>query len=112
MLLSLYFVRYYFRKYNIYTYYITMNFVVAIYCALLFYVLSPGVFLRLPQNGSKMMVTAVHAAIFGIILYFTQKAVWKMSLGLEGFQEGKGGSHSSSHAAYSSGGSQQKKKKK
>jgi hypothetical protein len=91
-----------------------MNFVVAIYCALLFYVLSPGVFLRLPQNGSKMMVTAVHAAIFGIILYFTQKAVWKMSLGLEGFQEG--GSHSSpsssSHAVYSSGGSQQQKKKK
>ena len=61
-----------------------MNFVVAIYCALLFYVLSPGVFLRLPTNGSKMMVTAVHAAIFGAILYFTQKTVWKMSVGLEG----------------------------
>jgi hypothetical protein len=61
-----------------------MNFVVAIYCAALFFVLTPNVFLRLPPNGSKMMVAAVHAAIFGLILYFTQKMVWKMSVGLEG----------------------------
>jgi len=61
-----------------------MNFVVAIYCAAIFFVLTPNVFLRLPPNGSKMMVAAVHAAIFGLILYFTQKMVWKMSVGLEG----------------------------
>ena len=61
-----------------------MNLVVAIYCAALFFVLSPGVFLRLPQNGSKFMVAAVHAAVFGLILYFTQKMVWKLSVGMEG----------------------------
>ena len=61
-----------------------MNLVVAIYCAALFFVLSPGVFLRLPQNGSKFMVAGVHAAVFGLILYFTQKMVWKMSVGMEG----------------------------
>jgi hypothetical protein len=65
-----------------------MNILVAVYCALLFYVLSPGVFLRLPQNGSKIMVTAVHAAIFGIILYFTQRIVGRMSISLEGMEEG------------------------
>jgi hypothetical protein len=65
-----------------------MNFVVAIYTAVLFFVLSPGVFLRLPQNGSKMMVTAVHAAIFGVVLYFTEKMVWRMSVGLEGYGSG------------------------
>ena len=63
-----------------------MNFVVAIYCALLFYVLSPGIFLRLPANGSKMMVAAVHATVFGLVLYFTQKMVWKLSVGLEGME--------------------------
>jgi len=65
-----------------------MNLVVAIYCAVLFFVLSPGVFLRLPQNGSKFMVAAVHAAVFGVILYFTQKMVWKMSVGMEGLSKG------------------------
>jgi len=63
-----------------------MNIFVAIYCALLFYVLSPGVFLRLPANGSKMMVTAVHAAIFAFVLYLTEKIVWRMSIGLEGME--------------------------
>ena len=61
-----------------------MNLVVALYSAILFFVLSPNVFLRLPRNGSKMVVTAVHALIFAVILYFTQKWVWKLSVGLEG----------------------------
>jgi len=65
-----------------------MNFVVAIYSAVLFYILSPGVFLRLPANGSKMMVTAVHAAIFASVLYLTKNMVGRMSAGLEGMQEG------------------------
>jgi hypothetical protein len=66
-----------------------MNLVVAIYSALLFFVLSPNVFLRLPQNGSKMMVAAVHAGIFALVLYFTQKTVWKLSVGLEGMDTKK-----------------------
>ena len=65
-----------------------MNIFAIIYYAVLFFVLSPGVFLRLPQNGSKMMVTLVHAVIFGSILYFTRNIVRKMSIGLEGMEEG------------------------
>jgi hypothetical protein len=65
-----------------------MYILVAIYSAVLFFVLSPGVFLRLPQNGSKMIVTAVHAAILGMILYLTENMIWRMSIDLEGMQEG------------------------
>jgi len=32
--------------------------------ALLFFVLSPGIFLTLPPGGSKMVVTATHAIVF------------------------------------------------
>ena len=63
-----------------------MNLVVAIYSAILFFVLTPNVVLRLPSNGSKMVVAAVHAAIFGAVLYLTQKFVWKLSFGMEGFE--------------------------
>lgn len=48
-----------------------MNLAVAIYSAVLFFILSPGVLLRLPSNGSKFMVAAVHALVFGILLYIT-----------------------------------------
>jgi hypothetical protein len=56
-----------------------MNLVVAIYSAFLFFVLTPGVFLRLPKNGSKFLVTGVHGLIFAIILYFTSGYVWRLS---------------------------------
>ena len=61
-----------------------MNLIVAVYSAILFFVLTPNVFLRLPSNGSKIVVAAVHAAIFGAVLYLTQKYVWKKSVGIEG----------------------------
>jgi hypothetical protein len=57
-----------------------MNLVVAIYSAILFFVLSPGVLLRLPPNGSKMTVAAVHAVVFAAVLYFTCGFVWRMSM--------------------------------
>lgn len=59
-----------------------MNFAVAIYSAILFFILSPGVLLRLPPNGSKMTVAAVHALVFGIILYFTASTVWRFSMSM------------------------------
>jgi hypothetical protein len=63
-----------------------MNVFMAVYFAVLFFILSPGVLLRLPQNGSKMTVAGVHAVVFGIVSYLTGKAVWKLSnrLGMEG----------------------------
>jgi len=63
-----------------------MNVFMAVYFAVLFFLLSPNILLRLPQNGSKMTVAGVHAVVFGIVAYLTGKAVWKLSnrLGLEG----------------------------
>ena len=56
-----------------------MNIIVALYAALLFFILSPGIFLRIPKNGSNRTVTAVHALVFAILLYFTQSIVWQFS---------------------------------
>jgi len=59
-----------------------MNLAVAIYSAILFFILSPGVLLRLPPNGSKMTVAAVHALVFAIVLYFTAGFVWRFSMSM------------------------------
>lgn len=59
-----------------------MNLVVAAYAAILFFLLSPGVLLRLPPKGSKFVVLATHAVIFAIILGLTGKMVWKFSMGM------------------------------
>jgi len=56
-----------------------MNIIVALYSAILFFILTPSILLRLPPNGNKFIVAAVHALVFGIILYFTQHTVWKWS---------------------------------
>lgn len=67
-----------------------MNIIVALYSAILFFLLVPNMLVRLPSNGSKMTVAMVHAAIFGIILYFTQKMVWQFSTKmLEGLETKK-----------------------
>ena len=59
-----------------------MNLVMAIYFAILFFVLSPGVLLRLPKNGSKLVVAGVHAIVFGVVIFFTGKFVWNLSQNL------------------------------
>jgi hypothetical protein len=87
--------------------YINMNLVVAIYSAILFFVLSPGVLLRLPSNGSKLTVAGVHALVFAVILYFTAGYIWRFSMslshpvtrkeGMEGSEEKKKNSESASY---------------
>lgn len=69
-----------------------MNLVVAAYAAILFFILSPGVLLRLPPKGSKFVVVATHAVIFAIILGLTCKMVWKFSMrmGVEGMEGAEG----------------------
>jgi hypothetical protein len=59
-----------------------MNLAVAIYSAILFFILSPGVLLRLPSNGSKNTVAAVHALVFAVVLYFTAGFVWRWSMSM------------------------------
>lgn len=64
-----------------------MNWLVALYLALLFFILSPNILVRLPPNGNKLTVTATHALIFGVIVYLTTKMVWKLSMSM-GIYEG------------------------
>ncbi len=59
----------------------------AIFLAILFFILSPGVFVRFPKSGSKMMVAGVHAAIFALIWIIVRK-FGSMYLPLEGMKEG------------------------
>ena len=67
-----------------------MNVLFSLYLLILFLVLTPGVLLSLPKNGSKFTVTAVHGIIFAVILYVTGHYVWKLTGGaLEGYKEGK-----------------------
>ena len=59
-----------------------MNILAILYSAILFFVLTPAVAVRLPPNGSKFLVAAVHAAIFALIFHFTYKTVWRLTEGL------------------------------
>jgi len=65
-----------------------MNWTVTIYAALLFFILTPAVLVRLPPKGSKYTVAAFHALVFALIFHFTAKLVWQVGKGLEGFSEG------------------------
>lgn len=53
-----------------------MNLYVALYVALLFFVLTPGILVSLPPGGSKMTVALVHALVFVVVYHFTYKRVW------------------------------------
>lgn len=62
-----------------------MNWTVLVFSAVLFFVLTPGILVTLPKGGNKMTVAAVHALVFGLIFYFSNKLVVHLS---EGFKEG------------------------
>lgn len=57
-----------------------MNWVVTIYSALLFFLLTPGVLLSLPPKGGKLLVAATHAIVFAVVWHFTHKLVWQHSM--------------------------------
>lgn len=59
-----------------------MNWLVTIYVALLFFVLTPGVLLSLPPKGDKFTVAAVHAIVFAVVLHFTYRLVLNLVAGL------------------------------
>jgi hypothetical protein len=65
-----------------------MNTLMLAYAALLFVVLTPGVLLRLPMNGSKMVVAVTHGVVFALVWHFTHKMVWRAAY--EGFMSGAG----------------------
>ncbi len=64
--------------------YKTMYLWMSLFVAVLFFVLTPGVLLRLPPGGSKLMVAAVHAVVFAVVYGLISKTVMDM-LYPEGF---------------------------
>jgi len=48
----------------------------AVYAAVLFYILTPGVLVSLPPGGSRTTVALTHAVVFGVVWHFTHKKVW------------------------------------
>ena len=44
-----------------------------IFSVLLFFVLTPGVLLRLPPNGSKYVVALVHGLVFALLFTLSLK---------------------------------------
>jgi hypothetical protein len=56
------------------------NWIMFAYIAVLFFLLTPNILLRLPPNGSKTMVAIVHALVFAAVLCYTKEFVWNMSM--------------------------------
>lgn len=52
-----------------------MYWICTLYAVLLFFLLTPGVLLRLPPNGNTLTVAATHAVVFGIVWYLTTKVM-------------------------------------
>lgn len=68
-----------------------MNAYFAAYIAILFFLLSPGVLLRLPARGSRLVVAVAHGLVFVVALYLTKHVVLRVLYGMgcmyEGFQD-------------------------
>lgn len=52
-----------------------MSWILFVYAAVLFFVLTPGILLSLPPKGKKMTVAAVHAVVFAVVWGLTHKFV-------------------------------------
>jgi len=61
-----------------------MQWLMSLYVAALFFVLTPGVLVSLPPGGKKMTVALVHAVVFAAVYQLTHKMVWRFLY--EGFQ--------------------------
>ena len=59
----------------------------ALYVALLFFVLAPGVLLTLPRGGNKTTVAMTHALVAAVVFYFTHKMAYRFLRQFEGFQD-------------------------
>ena len=55
------------------------NLYMVVYTAILFYLLTPGVYLRLPRKGSKIIVALTHGVVFAVVLFSTYKIVLRLT---------------------------------
>jgi len=63
-----------------------MELYMSLFVAVLFFVLTPGVLLRLPTGGSKLMVAGVHALVFALVFGLTHRLAMDL-LYKEGFAD-------------------------
>ena len=49
----------------------------ALYFAVLFFVLTPGVLVSLPPGGSKLAVAGTHSVVFALLYILTHKIVFR-----------------------------------
>ena len=49
----------------------------ALYLAVLFFLLTPGVLITLPPGASQMTVAATHSTVFGVVYLLSHKLIWK-----------------------------------
>ena len=56
-----------------------MHWLMFIYAAALFFVLTPGILLSLPPKGKKMTVAAVHALVFAFVFTISHKFIMKLA---------------------------------
>ena len=54
----------------------------ALYVAVLFFLLSPGVLVTLPPHGTRMTVLLTHALVAGLVWHLTHRSVGRMLGGL------------------------------
>jgi hypothetical protein len=59
------------------------NILFSLFSAFLFFIISPGILLRLPKTGNKYTVGAVHAVVFAVILYLTSQLFSKVREGVD-----------------------------
>ena len=52
-----------------------MYILMSVYIFVLFFILTPGILLRLPPKGSKMTVALVHGGVFALIYHFTHRYI-------------------------------------
>lgn len=55
------------------------NMTMFLYTTFLFFVLTPGILLTLPNKKNKYITSFVHAFIFALIMHVTHKYVWSFS---------------------------------
>ena len=58
--------------------------IISIFGALLFFLLSPGIVMRSPVNGSRFVVAGAHAVVFAVIFYLLNGPVFTFFRNLEG----------------------------
>ena len=76
------------------------NLGMSLFVAGLFVLLTPGVIVALPKNGTLLQKAILHGVLFAILYHFTHKAVWNW-LNSEGFARKESREHARAREAQS-----------